>query len=302
MSLFPEVRAFFRENAALLPSLWEPALPLKQFLLQAATPLPTSPRVVILTSGGTSVPLEKNTVRSLENFSTGRRGARLAEELLLQTTPSSPNCVVVFLRRKGSELPFCAAVKQAVGLDGSYTVDVDVAADDGSGPRSPPPAIPEHGEQTSASSRVFASSSPTGSKASSKEKLSQIEAGSSVKKASATIPTVEGVNAKMATVIEGGSLSGQLLSAAELDRRLFLIEYTTVFEYLYFLRKVLEVVGSAGEAVRCLRKRCGGNLFFAFLGFSSLGGILGGEDSTPERTQQSRGGGSRGGGNESLST
>ena len=35
--------------------------------------------VVLVSSGGTSVPLEKNTVRSIENFSTGTRGARSAE-------------------------------------------------------------------------------------------------------------------------------------------------------------------------------------------------------------------------------
>lgn len=35
--------------------------------------------VVLLTSGGTSVPLEKNAVRWLTNFSTGNRGAALAE-------------------------------------------------------------------------------------------------------------------------------------------------------------------------------------------------------------------------------
>jgi phosphopantothenate-cysteine ligase len=33
----------------------------------------------LVTSGGTSVPLELNTVRSIENFSTGTRGARSAE-------------------------------------------------------------------------------------------------------------------------------------------------------------------------------------------------------------------------------
>lgn len=35
--------------------------------------------MVLVTSGGTSVPLEKNTVRSIENFSTGKRGAASAE-------------------------------------------------------------------------------------------------------------------------------------------------------------------------------------------------------------------------------
>jgi hypothetical protein len=33
----------------------------------------------LLSSGGTSVPLEVNEVRSIENFSTGKRGAMIAE-------------------------------------------------------------------------------------------------------------------------------------------------------------------------------------------------------------------------------
>jgi len=36
-----------------------------------------------VSSGGTSVPLEKNTVRSIENFSTGLRGA-ISTEYFLQ--------------------------------------------------------------------------------------------------------------------------------------------------------------------------------------------------------------------------
>ena len=36
-------------------------------------------RVVVVTSGGTTVPLERNTVRFIDNFSTGSRGARSAE-------------------------------------------------------------------------------------------------------------------------------------------------------------------------------------------------------------------------------
>lgn len=36
-------------------------------------------KVVIVTSGGTTVPLEKNTVRFIDNFSTGTRGATSAE-------------------------------------------------------------------------------------------------------------------------------------------------------------------------------------------------------------------------------
>ncbi|CAN0293115.1 unnamed protein product [Hapterophycus canaliculatus] len=35
--------------------------------------------VVCITAGGTAVPLEANTVRTVDNFSTGRRGAISAE-------------------------------------------------------------------------------------------------------------------------------------------------------------------------------------------------------------------------------
>ena len=35
--------------------------------------------VVLVTSGGTTVPLEKNTVRFIDNFSRGERGAASAE-------------------------------------------------------------------------------------------------------------------------------------------------------------------------------------------------------------------------------
>jgi len=52
--------------------------------------------IIFITSGGTSVPLEKNTVRSIENFSTGRRGALSAEYFLKAGFP------VVFFYREGS--------------------------------------------------------------------------------------------------------------------------------------------------------------------------------------------------------
>lgn len=57
-------------------------------------------RVILITSGGTSVRLEKNTVRSIENFSTGKRGALSAEEFLKN------DYNVVFLHRENSCLPF----------------------------------------------------------------------------------------------------------------------------------------------------------------------------------------------------
>ena len=50
----------------------------KEFIDKTYATDPTR-RLIFITSGGTSVSLEKNTVRSLENFSTGGRGSRSTE-------------------------------------------------------------------------------------------------------------------------------------------------------------------------------------------------------------------------------
>ncbi|CAF3057782.1 unnamed protein product [Rotaria sp. Silwood2] len=56
--------------------------------------------IVLVTSGGTTVPLEKNTVRFIDNFSTGRRGAASVEYFLEQ------NYIVLFFYRLSSTLPY----------------------------------------------------------------------------------------------------------------------------------------------------------------------------------------------------
>nr|CAH8841898.1 unnamed protein product [Trichobilharzia regenti] len=60
----------------------------------------TMNKIVCITSGGTIVPLEKNMVRYIDNFSTGLRGALSAEYFLRS------NYAVVYFYRKGSLLPF----------------------------------------------------------------------------------------------------------------------------------------------------------------------------------------------------
>jgi phosphopantothenate-cysteine ligase len=57
-------------------------------------------RVVLITSGGTTVPLEKQTVRFIDNFSAGTRGATSAEYFL------SAGYAVIFLHREFSLQPF----------------------------------------------------------------------------------------------------------------------------------------------------------------------------------------------------
>ncbi|XP_049630914.1 phosphopantothenate--cysteine ligase isoform X1 [Suncus etruscus] len=57
-------------------------------------------RVVLITSGGTKVPLEARPVRFLDNFSSGRRGATSAEAFL------AAGYGVLFLHRARSAFPF----------------------------------------------------------------------------------------------------------------------------------------------------------------------------------------------------
>src|ERR1700755_2521884 len=57
-------------------------------------------RVVLVTSGGTTVPLENQTVRYIDNFSAGTRGATSAEYFL------QSGYAVIFLHRQFSLLPY----------------------------------------------------------------------------------------------------------------------------------------------------------------------------------------------------
>ncbi|KAL1957366.1 hypothetical protein VTO42DRAFT_6046 [Malbranchea cinnamomea] len=60
----------------------------------------TGRRVVLVTSGGTTVPLETQTVRFIDNFSAGTRGATSAEYFLEE------GYAVIFLHRQFSLLPY----------------------------------------------------------------------------------------------------------------------------------------------------------------------------------------------------
>lgn len=57
-------------------------------------------RIVLVTSGGTTVPLENQTVRFIDNFSAGTRGATSAEYFLKE------GYAVIFLHRQFSLLPY----------------------------------------------------------------------------------------------------------------------------------------------------------------------------------------------------
>jgi len=60
----------------------------------------TQKKIALVTSGGTTVPLENNTVRFIDNFSAGTRGATSAEYFL------ENGYAVIFLHREFSLLPY----------------------------------------------------------------------------------------------------------------------------------------------------------------------------------------------------
>lgn len=65
--------------------------------------------LALVTSGGTIAPLERSTVRFIDNFSTGTRGALCAEKLLRvgsHPLDDRPPYAVIFVSREGSAQPF----------------------------------------------------------------------------------------------------------------------------------------------------------------------------------------------------
>lgn len=62
------------------------------------------PRVVCVTSGGTTVPLEQRCVRYIDNFSSGHRGAASTEYFL------KAGYSVIFLYRRGTCQPYCRSL------------------------------------------------------------------------------------------------------------------------------------------------------------------------------------------------
>lgn len=97
------IRDFYASTPA-SPALAQLESTLSTFLAS----VPSSSRVVLVTSGGTLVPLEQNTVRFVDNFSTGTRGAALAENAI------DTGAYVIFMHRTGSAVPFLRRVASVV--------------------------------------------------------------------------------------------------------------------------------------------------------------------------------------------
>eukprot|EP00752_Nemacystus_decipiens_P007017 g6295.t1 len=108
-------RAFFSDNSRpqnLQTKLAQTGEALEAFLAEKRL---SGRPVVCITAGGTAVPLEANTVRTIDNFSTGRRGAISAEQFIAR------GYGVVYLGREGCAAPFARRFQELV----SNHVDLD---------------------------------------------------------------------------------------------------------------------------------------------------------------------------------
>uniref|UniRef100_A0A6N2MV99 Uncharacterized protein n=1 Tax=Salix viminalis TaxID=40686 RepID=A0A6N2MV99_SALVM len=86
---------------------------LKEFIeFNSTPPGKGSPRrVVCVTSGGTTVPLEQRCVRFIDNFSSGNRGATSTEYFI------KAGYAVIFLYRRGSFQPYCQSLPEDLLLE-----------------------------------------------------------------------------------------------------------------------------------------------------------------------------------------
>jgi hypothetical protein len=105
----PAVEAFLAE--APVAQLGRVQQQLHQFVARHTDACGTPLRpLVCVTSGGTTVPLERNCVRFIDNFSRGARGALSVEQFL------AAGYAVVFLTRAGSAQPYVVEFQEELGV------------------------------------------------------------------------------------------------------------------------------------------------------------------------------------------
>ncbi|KAM1331377.1 hypothetical protein ACFX13_044668 [Malus domestica] len=100
-----EIKSFF-DSAPPLKDSDDISGKLEEFVKKNSVPSGSGEvrRVVCVTSGGTTVPLEQQCVRYIDNFSSGHRGAASTEYFL------KAGYAVIFLYRRGSCQPYCTSL------------------------------------------------------------------------------------------------------------------------------------------------------------------------------------------------
>ncbi len=93
---------FFRENEP-PKNLQAVEDQVKTFISSKINDANNKDKIVLVTSGGTTIPFEKNTVRYIDNFSLGTRGSASTEHFL---ATSNSSYSVIFLHRSTTLKPY----------------------------------------------------------------------------------------------------------------------------------------------------------------------------------------------------
>ncbi|KAL2503777.1 Phosphopantothenate--cysteine ligase 1 [Abeliophyllum distichum] len=124
---YTEINSFF-ESAPPLKDVVEINRKLEEFIERnySSSENKRTSRVVCITSGGTTVPLEQRCVRYIDNFSSGHRGAASTEYFL------KAGYSVIFLYRRGTCQPYCRSLPddpllECFDITNESNIEVDVA-------------------------------------------------------------------------------------------------------------------------------------------------------------------------------
>ncbi|XP_059630466.1 phosphopantothenate--cysteine ligase 2-like [Cornus florida] len=102
-ALYTDIKSFF-DSAPPLTHGPDISRKLNEFIGRNSVSSGKGNRVVCVTSGGTTVPLEQRCVRYIDNFSSGHRGAASTEYLV------KAGYSVIFLYRRGTCQPYCRSL------------------------------------------------------------------------------------------------------------------------------------------------------------------------------------------------
>ncbi|GAA5929043.1 phosphopantothenate--cysteine ligase CAB2 [Sporobolomyces koalae] len=189
-------------------------------------------RVVLVTSGGTTVPLEHNVVRFLDNFSAGTRGAASAEHFL-----RTGQYAVIFLHRQHSLQPFSRHYSHSTN---PFLALLDVVGEDGK-VKAQTQGLVEH--EAELAGGLFPPISSVGTPAASPEP--QVH---SLPLADGTFPMDHGLTVQVRPPNLSPML--KLLKSYKLVQSMGIlhsIPFVTIDEYLWLLRGISRVMGQTKD-------------------------------------------------------
>ena len=209
------------------PPLRHPSPPPSQKLNTGSLSRP----VVCVTSGGTTVPLEKHCVRFIDNFSGGTRGALSAEEFL------DAGYAVVFLTRRHSIQPFTKGLPSGEIVDClTQILRADPGASSGLG------VVGDGGGEEDG---LFKAGEATTTAANGSATAAAATAATNNNATTCETPRAITASSSRSAALVATALSKA--RAAAVAGTLLRIAFETLFEYLVYLRAIAETLSPFGS-------------------------------------------------------